>query len=168
MTESTKKKIYFAAFLSITIYLVYAHFQAKTTFNDKLEGYQKMIQGKGAKTALILSEKYAVMTTKSKMTETKSMATIIPYTFTVDGKSYKGTIGALGKSAEELITDSVYYLPENPEINSAQPAADYEHISHQGMWNWRLYLSIITGLITIGSIMKDKEKPDAASKPSHK
>jgi len=122
-----------------------------------------MIQGQSAKAAIILPDKYAVMSLKSKASEVKSMATVIPYMFMAGNKEYKGTIGALGKTAEALLTDSVYYLAGNPEINSAWPSLDYERLQNQGMWNWRLYLSIVTGLMTIGSIMKDKKEEKKAA-----
>jgi hypothetical protein len=153
-----EKKIAFLVFLLLTIYLLYAHIQAKTKYKNELEGLAEIVGGRGRKERIKLEDRYAVVQFRNKQGEVKDHATIINYTFDVEGKTYEGKIAFLGKSFDELVKDSTYYLPANPAINSVHPNEDYAHLEQEGMWNWRLYLGIFTSLGVIGSLMPDKKK----------
>lgn len=161
MKDKTAKKVTLIIFALLTIYLFYAHFNAKSNYAKQLEGLNKLVQGKGIKEKITLDERYAVIGTKS------IAAVLMPYTFVVKDKVYKGNITSFSRSADDLVRDSAYYLVEDPEINSAYPKEDYATLEQNAPWNWRLYLGIVMALICLANLKKDKNektKEDAPQK----
>jgi hypothetical protein len=158
MKKSIERKIAFVVFFLLTVYLLYAHIQAKARYRNELKGLAEIVEGHGKQERIKLEDRYAVIQLKNRQGEMEDRATIINYTFDVRGKTYEGKIAFLGKSFDELVKDSTYYLPANPAINSVHPKEDYAHLEKEGMWNWRLYLGIFTALGVIGSLLPDKEK----------
>jgi hypothetical protein len=150
MSDETAKKVTFVVFVLLTLYLFYAHFNAKSNYAKQLEGMNKLAKGQGVKEKITLDDRYAVIGTKS------IAAVVMPYTFTVKDKVYKGTITSFNKSANDLVQDSAYYLPEDPEINAAYPKEDYARLEQNPPWNWRLYVGIVLALICVANLKKDK------------
>jgi len=153
-----KNKVPFAIFLVLTIILFYFHIQAKKKYKNQLDGLRQIVNGEGQKHSIKVNDKYLVLQSKKRQSTPDQTATIIPYTFEIEGKIYEGKIASLGKSFNELVDDSTFYLAQNPEINSVHPKEDYAYLDKNGVWNWRLYLGILTALGAIGSLMPDKKE----------
>ena len=149
----TKKEniIFFIIFFPLTIYLIYGFIDDRKIFKEDLKQYEKLATVGGKKEKINVE---GVLYIKSKRSG-KVLGAGAPYTFVVSGKEYKGST-IKTDDFSELLPDSVIYLPENPRINSNNPKKELaRHKSNSVFSYWRLALSILTGLITIGTLLPD-------------